>query len=501
MKKIKYLYIVVIGSLMMQMTSCELSESLEDYKPKYALEAETAITNEKTAELALLGVYGAFLEKSSFDGPFPMLFIIPDIFSGYSMSGPFSISEPEVSGWNTNNPIASGTNVTKNIYSGLYDLINRANWVIEKVEQLDDNVFEIPVRKKEIIAEAKILRALGHFYLLRNFGQFYDLSSEYGINVRLQPVKSTTAQPRNTVAETYESILVDLDEAMVNAPDNRGKNYTNKTFAKALKARVLLYTGDYIGAVAMAKDVIDNSDLNFRLEPMYTDIFDEHDSPAIFTSSEILFGSSGSLKSRLGLGMQYTANVTVTQKYKDAIAGSMVVDGQTIYYDTSRSSLFKENFFYGGYFPTKYFSALTGSGDYEMFYHMRMAEVYLILAEASARANNSVTTEALEALNAIRIRAGATTTGNDGFETYPPTISFDQFLTAVRFEKLAELYAEGGESWYDLIRYDFSDEFGTGFEVSDERSTATNPDKFILPIPTESIHASGNVVKQNPSYE
>ena len=97
-------------------------------------------------------------------------------------------------------------------------------------------------------------------------------------------------------------------------------------------------------------------------------------------------------------------------------------------------------------------------------------------------------------------RAGATTTGSDGFETYPASISYEEFLEAVRIEKMMELATENGESWYDLVRYDYADGFGAGFQVSDIKASATNADKFILPIPTGTIDASSGTTLQNPSY-
>lgn len=498
MKNLKYIYISLVSAALFTAASCQLTEDLDDYKPPYALEADTAINSESSAELALTGAYSAFRQKSS-GGAFPIFYLMPDIMSGYSNNGMYS-SGPEPVGWATNNPLATGAGDTKYIYGGLYDLINRTNWLIEKVGELDAKVFTSSGRKAEILAEAKILRALGHFYLLRTFGQFYDVNSEYGILIRTAPVKSSEIAPRNTVAETYTAIIADLDEGIANAPDLRSKKYTNKTFAKGLKARVLLYKGDYANAATLCKDIIANSGSNFKLEPTYGAIFDDHDSEAIFNSSEILFGTAGVANYGVGIGNFYGGfSANISQTYKDAIAGNITVGSQTITYDTERTSIFITNPSYGGYYTNKYTNSFT-TGKNELFYHMRMAEVYLILAEASARANNAVTPEALQAINAIRTRAGATTTGGNGFETYPNTITLPQFLTAVRYEKLAELYAEGGETWFDLIRYDYADGFGTGFKVSDVKVSATNADKFILPIPTESIDAGNHVIKQNPSY-
>lgn len=498
MKKLKYIYIGLVSAAL-TVTSCQLTEDLDNYKPPYALEADTAINSESAAELALTGAYATFRQKSS-GGAFPIFYLVSDIMSGYSNNGSSYATAPEKVGWSSNNPIAAGASDTQYIYGGLYDLINRTNWLIEKVTELDSKVFTNPERKAEILAEAKILRALGHFYLLRTFGQFYDVNSEYGILIRTTPVKNSEISPRNTVAETYAAIIADLDEGIANAPNLRSKKYTNKTFAKGLKARVLLYKGDYANAAVLCKSIIDATNSNFKLEPTYGAIFDDHDSAAIFTSSEILFGSAGESNAGLGIGNYYSGfSASVSQVYKNAIAGSITVGSQNITYDATRTSIFITNLQYGGYYSTKYTSYFT-TGTNELFYHMRMAEVYLILAEASARANNAVTPEALSAINTIRTRAGATTTGGNGFETYPSTISLAQFLTAVRYEKLAELYAEGGESWFDLIRYDYADGFGTGFKVSDVKASATNSDKFILPIPTESIDAGNHIIKQNPSY-
>lgn len=498
MKNLINKYTGLVTVVLLIVSSCQLTEDLNDYKPKYALEADNAIKDQASAELALVGVYSAFRQQSI--GAAPMLYIIPDIMSGYSTNGYTANSDPEALGWYTNNPLSVGASDTKDVYTGLYDLINRSNWLIEKVSELNDAAFETPERRIQILAEAKILRALGHFYLLRNFGQFYNVKSEYGILIRTTPVKNGTVTPRNTVAETYAAILSDLNDGIENAPDLRSKKYTNKTFAKGLKARVLLYQGDYQGAAVLCQNIIANSDANFKLEPTYGAIFDQHDSPAIFTSSEILFGTAGESGAGIGIGNFYTGfSATVAKTYKDAIAGSLKVGDQTITIDQGRTSIFIENISYGGFYTTKYTTRFT-VGTYEMSYHMRIAEVYLILAEANARANKTVTTEALQALNTIRTRAGASTSGGNGFVTYPSSISLDQFLTAVRYEKLAELYAEGGEAWYDLIRYDYIDGFGTGFKVSDVKATAVNPDKFILPIPVESIDAGKNVIKQNPSY-
>ena len=76
-----------------------------------------------------------------------------------------------------------------------------------------------------------------------------------------------------------------------------------------------------------------------------------------------------------------------------------------------------------------------------------------------------------------------------------------QFLELVRIEKAIELIFEQGESWFDLVRFDYADGgFAGGFKASDVKPTATDSERFILPIPQTSIDAAGGVIKQNPEY-
>ncbi|MDD7888012.1 RagB/SusD family nutrient uptake outer membrane protein [Flavivirga sp. 57AJ16] len=492
MKK-QYIYRVILSITIICFSSCQLAEDLDDFEPLFALEAETAINNEATADLALAGAYAGFRQRSGGSGN-PEMYLIPSIMSGVASPHPIFNNGAEATGYADNNPITVGASSGLGAYTRMYDLINRCNWLIEKVTELSSDVFETPERQTEILAEAKALRATANFYLLRLFGQFYDTGSVYGITLRSEPARNADAFPRNSVADVYAAIIADLDDAIAGTPDLRTKYYVNKTYAKGLKAKVLLYQGDYAAAATLAKDVIDNSGPNFALATAYGDIFLDHTTPALFDSPEVLFGSKGQPQEGLGIGNYTGFWASATQAFVDFAAASTTVGAQNIVHDGTRiaTTIFDAGFY--GLDTFKFNNAPTD--QYEMIYHLRMAEIYLILAEADARANSTVTTNALDALNAIRIRAGATTTGGDGFETYPATITLTEFLEAVRIEKYVELGLESGEEWFDLVRYHFVD----GFDVSSVKASATNPDKFILPIDGITIDAGGGVVEQNPSY-
>ncbi|MFD2036278.1 RagB/SusD family nutrient uptake outer membrane protein [Belliella marina] len=491
--KIKlYTYICLVGLLSICLSSCDLARDLESFNPNFALDADEAIVNEASAELALIGVYSGFRQRSSGSGN-PEIYLIPSLMSGVLTNTLFNTGQ-EALGFINNEPIPVNASTSLGAYARMYDIINRCNWLIEKVSPLPEDVFVTPGRKTQIIAEAKAVRATANFYLLRLFGQFYDVGSKYGITLRLEPARSSEAFPRNTVGEVYDAILSDLDEAIADAPDLRTRFFTNKTYAKGLKAKVMLYKGDYQQAAMLAKEVIDGTGDTFRLATDYAGIF-QGQTPSLFESPEVIFGSKGEPQGGLGIGNfigGYWA--AIDPSYLADAQVSTTIGTQSIDLDGGRipSLTFDNN---GTLDTYKYSDAASGQ-LYEMIYHLRMSEVYLIYAEANARSNNSVTQDALDALNAIRIRAGATSTGGDGFETYPATISYEQFLEAVRKEKWAELGLETGEEWYDLVRYHFVD----GFDVTKVKSTATNPNKYILPIDVVNIESGGNVVEQNPGY-
>ncbi|RKR05097.1 RagB/SusD domain-containing protein [Flavobacterium sp. 90] len=479
--------------------SCELTKDLDEYEPLYSLPAETAIADESSSELALTGVYAILQQKG---GSNPISSILGSTLSGVDTGGYPAFLNAEDRALLANTPLTIGGKV-QSLYAGEYTMINRANWVISGVEKLTDANFTNDNRRLEIIGEAKIMRALGHFTLLKEFGQFYDINSEYGVNVRLEPAKDATALPRVSVGATYDAILKDLEDGITLAPDLRRKYYANKTFAKGLKAKVLLYMGRYAEAAATAKDILDNSGPNFAMVSNFATLFD-HSTLNTLNNTEGLFAVYADGDETLGNGNFWTVFNAVSDSYYNlGTTGTMTVAGQVINYDATRIPFMKTgsyaipNFGYNG--NMKFAQRFGPQSQFETVYYLRMAEIYLIYAEAAARSTNSVSSQALAALNAVRIRAGATTGGN-GFVTYPAAISYAQFLEAVRIEKMMELGSETGENWYDLIRYDYADGFGTGFQVSNVKATATNPDFFIMPIPDVSIKAGNNIIKQNPGY-
>lgn len=352
------------------------------------------------------------------------------------------------------------------MYSKMYFLINNANHVITKTELLNTE----DSRKEEIIAEAKFLRAQAHFYLLRLFGEFFDTNSTFGIVLKTMPISNADAQPRASVAETYELILEDLDYAISHAPDFSSTFYVSKIAAKALKSKVALYQKDYSTAASLAREVLDSDER--ELEESYADIFTKK----VVSPNEVIFQTPfDNLNNRNNKAFMLRVYFELSDEYvalmeNDARYGAAVAV-------TSAGSI-RNNKFNGATY-----NGVPLTADTEYF--LRLDEIYLIYAEAILRAETDVEASR-SALNVIRERSV-----NPLVTTAVPS----ELLEAIRIEKILELGAESGEEWFDLVR--FHKEGDININDFKELSSET---RLILPLPIQTVELSNNVVKQNSGY-
>lgn len=460
----KYLFAALLG-----LSACNLV-NVTDVAPIGQVDEHAFIVDIPTAEQGLKGAY------SNLNSGLNFIVFIP----GYTAAMGLSIQvSPDATNAGitglANHTILPEDGVLSEMYMPPYTLIGAANQVIEKTARL---TVESP-RKQEIISEARFLRAMGHFYLLRLFGQFYDNASKYGVVLRDAPVADIRPLPRSTVKATYDLILADLDAAIAGAPaftvpSSGGVRaiYASKELAQAYKAKVLLYKGDYAAAATLARAVIDGG--KFKLEDNYEEIFKQK-----FASREVIFATPFDEKNeRNNKAFSYpnyvgqpSANYVLQFTAKDKrFAASIEIDS------TGKA---KGKKFKGGIVNKQ-----TLTADTEYF--LRLSELMFIYAEAVVRASNDLPTAA-DMVNKLRKRAGL---DEVTFATKAAA------LATIRQEKFLELGAESGEEWYDLVRYAVKGDLN----IKDFKPTIHNPTQYILPIPFVSLQASGGVVEQNPGY-
>lgn len=399
-----------------------------------------------------------------------------------------------ITGFDSNNIQTGEVTVSDNIFPRLFYSINTSNYLITQVEAGKAGNKISKDTKNEILGEAKTLRAFARFMLLRAYGQFYDINSKYGIIISNNPVKAKDQLPRSSVKESYNAIVEDLTFAINNNAATKEHMYVTQTTAKALLAKVFLYQKEYKKAQTLANEVITANTGGYGLEGKYSDIYAKR-----WKSSEVLFAPfvDGGSESLIGDPSDYGDTVLQPTGFFRNVADQQIQD--------QPGDAFSN---FEGYDPRFIFSYKRPEGkpndknfkyslsfdEGNTIYYMRLAEVYLIYAEAYVRnTENNNYSEAINAVNTIRNRA------NTGIDTTPikpiaQNLTKADLLQKIREEKMLELFLETGETWFDIVRYiDLGD---LNFNI---KESLTKKEQLTFPIPLRAMEGNRNLI-QNPGY-
>nr|WP_295868364.1 RagB/SusD family nutrient uptake outer membrane protein [uncultured Chitinophaga sp.] len=470
----KRIICMLLGVVVITSTSCrkELGKLPENAK----VDGNT-ILDQRTSEIALNGAYYRFAAVNSdnttawFEHEVP-----PAMFAGYMGYG-YGADQGE-----NNNYARSGY---ANIYwTSSYQLINATNGIIKGVSALDDKVFT-GSRKKEILAEARFLRAYAHFKLLSFFGQWFDLSSPYGALIREDFVQvDAVPKARSSVKDSYAFILADINDAIANGPAENKTWYATRWAAMALKMRVLMshgQPGDYQQVSDLADSIILNS--KYKPEPQTKDIFYAKG----LGSPEVILGIKPQQNQEsfyYVLSRQYWPGASSLYIAKTALKDLLKNDPRGTWLIGTENTASK-----GTYYFLKYIK----QGDApsvlsETSYAFRLTEVYLLKAEAIVRSGGSLSA-ARAILKEVMGRAGVT-----DFSAVDNATSVNEMLKQLYFEFVRNLIAEDGQEWMALLRLPSS-------LIQELRPTANDKIKYILPVPHAEFLYNSAFGPQNPGYQ
>jgi hypothetical protein len=440
------------------------------------------ITDVQSAQTALNGVYYRFANAGADYNlvPITQWYLVqeglPSELSGL-VTYPYGGSEV------TDHSFNAASYSVSPIWNYGYNLVNAANGFLKNIEPATTIA---SAAKQQMIAEAKFLRAFANSTLLLYYGQYYDISSQYGIILRNDFVTAGDInRPRASVADTYTSIITDLDSAIAFLPNqNSQKYYANVWAAKLLKARLLINRGtaeDYTAVIDLTKDIITNS--SFSLEDSVKDIFLSKG----FNSNEVMLGIQPYTKGGSGKYSEYLYFTDYVGS--DSLKSLLNNDprGEWIYKTIT-------NPYYGTdeYLITKYYP---GSVDNpapdpitEYNYAFRLTEAYLLEAEALTSSGGDID-EAKALLKEIMGHAGITDFSEVDAET-----SKDGLQLLIIKEEMKNFVAEGGQDWLAVRRLPLATLQGLIPVIKDKN-------QLILPIPQSEITANGQLAgKQNPGY-
>lgn len=343
-----------------------------------------------------------------------------------------------------------------------------------------------PSAKKQLVSELKFFRGFIYFYAVNLYGTPpLTTTDDYQSNNTLS---------NSTTANVYTQILQDLNDAKAGLSDNSyvdasGAVVTdrvrpNKQVAAAMLARVNLYLQNWKSAENEASELIGNS--NYTLVKDLNQVFLKGSTETIFAlqpvsksylntidGNYLIVNAAYLSTTQLALNDQLTNAFEQKDQRKSKWIGT---------FTTTRSPI--TTFSFANKYKVSSLSTTIAVTEYPIA--MRLAEQYLIRAEARAQQNNL--SGAKDDLNAIRSRAGL-----------DPTLASSQtdLLNAILQERRLELFSEWGHRWFDLKRSNNLDNVMS--IAAPLKGGSWAPYKAIMPIPPSDIMANPNL-KQNPGY-
>jgi len=442
---------------------------------------------------------------------------------------------------------AQGESYFRDLWQSFYAAINQANAVIRRADLIEGLSDELKTLR---IAEARFLRALYYFELVRTYGDIH-LTLEETLGVE-------TEASRTPASEIYaQAIIPDLEFAIANLPEEQD-DYGRATqpAAKHLLSKVLLTRGytdyaasdDFTKSAELAESVI--NDYDFKLLDNWAAVFDqsnqEHDEvvwAVQYTTDALINGPGNNM--HLYFLMEYDVlpgmlrdiengrpwkrfwptnfllslwdrdvDVRYDQGFKhvfyanneSSLPEGVSLGDTAVYlpgYEVSQE--FRDSKPYLIIAPSEYTEKLyptlskfldpdrpdrqytAGSRDWMV---MRLAETYLIAAEAHFQAGDLQA--AADHINVVRRRAA-----KEGMEPAMEITTADIDIDFILDERARELVGEM-HRWFDLTR--------TGKLV--ERVRMHNPQAspniqefhVLRPIPQDQIDRTEGTFGQNPGY-
>lgn len=446
--------------LAMCLSICSCNNFLDVDLPSSQLTAKSVFEDNATADAAMAGVYVKMRTAGLLAGGVSAM----SCSMGW-YSDELEYYQPSTTNNFYNNSLFDGDVRVNDIWNQSFNQIYGANLVIEGLSSTNS----IAVKdKNQLKGEALFVRAFLHSLLLNIFGNIpYITSTDY--------VKNSTVS-RLSSDKVYEYIANDLNQAIELLSENYTSNERtrpNSSTAKALLARIYLYQKKYTEASNSASAVINNP--LYKWENNLEKIFLKTSSTTIW---QFIPNTAGANTSEGALYIFTAGPPSLVGLRTDFINAFELNDKRKTFWTTRIT-----NGISSWYCASKYKQASTTPTSTEYSIIFRLAEQYLIRAEA--RAYQGDLTGAKEDLNLIRNTAGLSNT---------LAISTEEITADILNQRRFELFTEFGHRFFDLKRT------GKLNKTMSVLKPGWNSDDALWPIPVLELNANPNLKPQNPGY-
>lgn len=441
-----------------------------DQKPTDFFSDENAFV---TMQDAQFGVNGAYARYSAYANDMYVNALLSDeasLGSGNAGQGALTYRYQYASDGTTGGDVIAA-------YGAYYSLIDQVNRVLAKVPTVKAAAVEEP-RRKILTGQLLALRAIAHFSLLEFYADRYD-ASKPGVPIMLE--SCVTCKPaRNTMGEVMAQIEKDLSDAkglLAGTAASFTDTVMNEVNIAGYQARISLYKKDYQKAIDYATEVINRGasipNLNLASAANFPYIWTDE------STAEVLFR------------VRYSTGSTIGSLWTTTGGDVYVAPSQKLAMSYDNSDIRKDTYIGGtggDLYVNKFFQSPKG-GRVVDIKAMRIAEMYLIRAEAYAKLGN--VTDGSTDLNAVRTKRSAANAG----ETFA---NADTLFNAVMQERFKELCFEGFR-FFDLKRNFLPVQRDPADANPQWQTLEVTNTRWTMPIPRDEIQVNPNV-SQNPGY-
>jgi hypothetical protein len=375
------------------LSSCKKFTEIPE--PINELNTTLVFMDDRTATESVTGIYSEMMNNSTqFSSSGISLYggMLADELYYYLASPRDEFIKNEIS-------LSNHGTISSALWAAPYKYIYVANACLEGLDKSDAITPDV---RTALSGEAKFVRAFCYFHLVNLFGDVpLVTSTDYRENAR---------KGRTKKEDVYLQIVADLTDAQNQLSENyvtttaapTARTRPNKWAAAALLARVYLYTGEWQKAEAAASSVIGSG--KYTLVANLNNVFLAGSTESIWQLQPVQPGrNTWEVSTIVPASNSSTPSFLLTKELVNAFeandqrkvnwAKSRVFDNLTLYY------------------PFKY-KVRTGTAVTEHYMVLRLAELYLIRAEARARQGN--VQGGKEDINILRARAGlGPTTANE----------------------------------------------------------------------------------------
>lgn len=478
--------LVLFGILSLSLFSCETEDIT--FAPYDSIDDTKVLTKPSDFTNIINGAYVYMLKRGGDTGFSSELLIDSEVATDNVIISPQGRQSNKDGYRFTSTPTSSHFD----FYNAAYRSVTFANIALSQIDKLEAGAF-----RDNIEGEARFIRAINHFELLRNYSKIPTQSADAmgSLGVSYYEVINPILKPsRLTVQESYDKVLADLLIAKDKIGDNTIANgRPGRAAVHALLSRVYLYMGQWQNCIDSANLAIStySGDVATRLQ-FYTSatsgLWEDSNSNGVLfkIKVEVADAITPGVTYSQAAGSQTKSEYVVTKEFYDKFQAS----------DIRKAAYIKTGPFSGNTYNniSKYDGRGTGQRNVVDVKILRLEEVYLNKAEAEYRLNGG----GLASLDKVRaVRYSPAVAGGETGQAL-----FD----AIQLERRLELAFEM-DRFYTLKRLNLpvqrsatDGHFANGTGTPAEFPTLAAGDfRWQFPIPQDERDINGNL-QQNPGY-